>query len=289
MTAAGSDARVAPGDRATSLVDLHTHSTASDGVLAPAALVELAGARGLRVLALTDHDTTAGVAEATAAARARGLRLIPGVELSTHVEVGEVHVLGYFVDPAHPGLAAALARFRDAREGRARQIVERLGAAGVPIRYERVLRFAGEGAIGRPHIARALIEAGHAVSISDAFDRYLARGRPGYVERYRLTPPEAVRLIRTAGGVPVLAHPHSADNLEALLPALVATGLGGLECYYGDYDDLRKQELLALARRYDLVPTGGTDFHGPGIHQRPLGGTPVPLESVAALEARREG
>lgn len=289
MAATASDARLNREERATSQVDLHTHSTASDGVLAPAALVELAGARGLRVLALTDHDTTNGIVEATAAAAARGLRLIPGVELSTHVEAGEVHVLGYFVDPAHPDLAAALARFRAAREGRARRIVDRLDAAGVPIRYERVLHFAGPGAIGRPHIARALIEAGHATSIGDAFDRYLSRGRPGYVERYRLTPPEAVRLVRASGGVPVLAHPHSAADLGALLPALVAAGLGGLECYYGDYDDLRKRELLALAGHYDLVPTGGTDFHGPGIHQRPLGGTPVPLESVAALETRREG
>ena len=274
---------------AVSPVDLHTHSTASDGALAPAALVELAGARGLRVLGLTDHDTTAGLAEARAAAGPLGLRLVPGVELSTHVETGEVHVLGYFVDPAHPDLVVALARFREAREDRAGRIVERLRAAGAPIAYERVLAFAGGGSIGRPHVARALIEAGHATSIGDAFERYLVRGRPGYVERYRLTPPDAVRLIRAAGGVPVLAHPHSAADLAALLPELVAAGLGGLECYYGDYDEPRKRELLALAARYDLVPTGGTDFHGPGIHQRPLGGTPVPLASVAALEARRTG
>lgn len=281
--------RAEPDAATVSLVDLHTHSTASDGVLAPAALVELACARGLRVLALTDHDTVAGIPEARATAERLGLRLIPGVELSTHVAAGEVHVLGYFIDPDHPGLVTALARFRDAREGRARQIVERLTAAGAPIRYERVLAYAGDGSIGRPHIARALIEAGHATSINDAFDRYLVRGRPGYVERYRLTPPDSVRLIRAAGGVPVLAHPHSADDLATLLPELVAAGLGGLECYYGDYDELRKHELLALAARHDLVPTGGTDFHGPGIHQRLLGGTPVPLDCVAALEARRAG
>lgn len=276
-------------DGAVSPVDLHTHSTASDGALTPAALVELAGARGVRVLGLTDHDTTAGLAAARTAAGRLGLRLIPGVELSTHVEAGEVHILGYFVDPAHPDLVAALARFQEARGDRARRIVERLGAAGVPIAHERVLAFAGGGSIGRPHVARALIEAGHATSIGDAFERYLTRGRPGYVERYRLAPPDAVRLVRAAGGVPVLAHPHSAADLAALLPELVAAGLGGLECYYGDYDEARKGALLALAARHDLVPTGGTDFHGPGIHQRPLGGTPVPLASVAALEARRAG
>ncbi|HET8630247.1 MAG TPA: PHP domain-containing protein [Thermomicrobiales bacterium] len=269
-------------------VDLHTHSTASDGTLAPARLVALAAARGLRVLALTDHDTTAGLAEAAAAAAEHGLRFVPGVELSTHVAAGEVHVLGYFIAPASPALADALARFRAAREGRARTIVANLAAAGAPVAYERVVELAGGATIGRPHVARALVEAGHAASVQDAFDRYLVRGRPGYVERYRLLPPDAVRLIREAGGVPVLAHPHSAADLDALLPDLLAAGLGGLECYYGDYDAAQRAALLALAARHDLVATGGTDFHGPGLaHGLPLGGVAVPLGCVDALAARR--
>jgi 3',5'-nucleoside bisphosphate phosphatase len=270
-------------------VDLHTHSTASDGMLAPARLVALAVERGLRVLALTDHDTVAGVPEAsTAAAAAANLRFIPGVELSTYVEAGEVHMLGYFIDPANPTLIDALARFREAREGRAEGMVERLSAAGAPIRLERVLELAAGGSIGRPHVARALVEAGHALSIGDAFDRWLVRGRPGYVERFKLTPADAVRLIREVGGVPVLAHPHSADDLSGLLPDLLDAGLVGLECYYGDYDDYRRAEYLKLARRHNLVPTGGTDFHGTGVaHRRPLGGTYVPPECVEALEARR--
>jgi predicted metal-dependent phosphoesterase TrpH len=269
-------------------IDLHTHSTASDGLLSPARLVALATERGLRVLALTDHDTTDGLPEAQAAAAAAGLRFIPGVELSTHVEAGEVHVLGYFIDPGHPALRAALAQFRAAREGRAATIVERLTAAGAPIQLERVLSFAS-GSIGRPHVARALVEAGHATSINDAFERWLVRGRPGYVERYRLTPPDAVRLIRAAGGVPVLAHPHSADDLPRLLPELVAAGLAGIECYYGDYDDARKRSYLALAARYDLVPSGGTDFHGTGVaHRRPLGGTWLPPETPDLLAARQQ-
>lgn len=270
------------------LVDLHTHSTASDGVLAPAQLVALAGERGLQVLGLTDHDTTAGLAEAGPAAAARGLRLIPGLELSTQVEAGEAHILGYFVDPAYPPLVEALAQFRDAREGRAQRMVERLAEAGAPVSYARVVEIAGGGSIGRPHVARALVEAGHVVSINGAFDRYLVRGRPGYVERHRLVPPDAVRLVRAAGGVAVLAHPHSVADLDALLPELLAAGLGGIECYYGDYDELQQRDLLALAARHDLVPTGGTDFHGPGLaHQRPLGDTVVPLSCVGALEARR--
>ena len=269
-------------------VDLHTHSTASDGTLAPARLVALAAARGLRVLALTDHDTTAGLAEAAAGAAEHGLRFVPGVELSTHVAAGEVHVLGYFIEPESPALAGALARFREAREGRAQTIVANLAAAGAPVAYERVVELAGGATIGRPHVARALVEAGHAASVQDAFDRYLVRGRPGYVERYRLLPPDAVRLIREAGGVPVLAHPYSAADLDALLPDLIAAGLDGLECYYGDYDDAQRDALLALAARHDLVATGGTDFHGPGLaHSRPLGGVAVPLACVDALAARR--
>jgi len=269
-------------------LDLHTHSTASDGLLTPAQLVALAIERGLRVLALTDHDSVAGLPEAGAAAVAAGLHFIPGVELSTHVEAGEVHILGYFIDPTEPTLSAALAQLRNARQGRATTMVERLTAAGAPIALERILAFAAGGSIGRPHVARALVEAGHATSINDAFERWLVRGRAGYVDRFRLTPPAAVRLIRAARGVPVLAHPHSADNLDTLLPELVPAGLAGIECYYGDYDDLRKREYLALAGRYGLVATGGTDFHGTGVaHRRPLGGVWLPPETVANLNARR--
>ncbi len=271
-----------------SVVDLHTHSTASDGLLAPARLVALAIERGLRVLALTDHDTVGGVAEASQAAAGTDLRFIPGVELSTYVEAGEVHMLGYFIDPANPTLLEALGRFREAREGRAEGMVTRLRSAGASIRLERVLELAAGGSIGRPHVARALVESGHATSVGDAFDRWLVRGRPGYVERFKLTPPDAVKLIREVGAVPVLAHPHSAADLAGLLPELLAAGLAGLECYYGDYDDDRRDEYLRLARRHNLVPTGGTDFHGTGAaHRRPLGNTYVPLESVEALAARR--
>ncbi len=269
-------------------LDLHTHSTASDGLLAPAQLVALAVARGLRTLALTDHDTIAGLPEASAAAAAAALRFVPGVELSTHVEAGEVHMLGYFVDTADPALRDALARFRAAREGRAEEMVTRLGAAGAPIALARVHAFAGAGSIGRPHVARALIEAGHATSINEAFERWLVRGRPGYVERFRLTPPEAIRLIRAAHGVPVLAHPHSVDDLAGLLPQLLAAGLSGMECYYGDYDEPRKRGYLALARRHNLVATGGTDYHGgDGAHRRPLGSVYIPPQCVEDLAARR--
>ena len=283
MSGGGARARAGGG-----LLDLHTHSTASDGLLPPAQLVALAVERGLRALALTDHDTIAGLPEASAAADAAALRFVPGVELSTQVEAGEVHMLGYFVDTADPALRDALARFRAAREGRAEEMVARLGAAGAPIALERVHAFAAGGSIGRPHVARALIEAGHATSLNEAFERWLVRGRPGYVERFRLTPPDAVRLIRAARGVPVLAHPHSADDLATLLPGLLAAGLQGIECYYGDYDEARKREYLALAQRHGLVATGGTDYHGGGgAHRRPLGSVAIPPQCVDDLAARR--
>lgn len=275
-------ARATPGR-----IDLHTHSTASDGLLAPGELVALAAARGVRVLALTDHDTVAGVPEATARAGELGLRLIPGVELSTQAPVGEVHLLGYFIDVTSPILAAALARFRDARAERAATMARRLASVGAPVAFERVVALAGGGAIGRPHVARALVEAGHATSVHDAFERYLTPGRPGYVERFRLAPEEAVALVRQVGGIPVLAHPHTVADLAELLPRLLAAGLAGLECYYGDYDAAQRERLCQLAARHGLVPTGGTDFHGPGLlHQRPLGAVDVPASTVAALEAR---
>jgi len=270
------------------LLDLHTHSTASDGLLTPTQLVVLAVERGLQSLALTDHDAIAGLPEASAAATAAALRFVPGVELSTHVEAGEVHMLGYFMDTADSALRDALVRFRAARAGRAEEMVTRLSGAGAPITLARVHAFAGDGSIGRPHVARALIEAGHATSLNEAFERWLVRGRPGYVERFRLTPPDAIRLIRAAHGVPVLAHPHSVDDLAGLLPELLAAGLGGMECYYGDYDEPRKRDYLALARRHGLVATGGTDYHGGGsAHRRPLGSVHIPPQCVDELLARR--
>lgn len=284
-------AEAARGARARAgggLLDLHTHSTASDGLLTPAQLVALAVERGVQTLALTDHDTIAGLPEASAAATAAALRFVPGVELSTHVEAGEVHMLGYFVDTADPALRDALARFRVARAGRAEEMVARLTAAGAPITLARVHAFAAGGSIGRPHVARALIEAGHAASLNEAFERWLVRGRPGYVERFRLTPPAAIRLIRAAHGVPVLAHPHSVDDLAMLLPQLLEAGLLGLECYYGDYDEPRKRDYLAIAKRHGLVATGGTDFHGgSGAHRRPLGSVYIPPRCVDDLAARR--
>jgi predicted metal-dependent phosphoesterase TrpH len=265
-------------------LDLHTHSTASDGVLAPAELARQARAAGLDVIGLTDHDSTAGVAEAQAAGAALGLRVIAGVEVNTDRPGGEAHVLGYFVDHEQPEFQHTLTVLREARAKRGERMVERLRAGGLDVSWERVRELA-QGAVGRPHVARALIERGYAISVDDAFARWLGRGRPGYVPRLKLTPEQAVRFIRSAWGVPVLAHPAGIPDLEsALLPDLMAAGLLGLECYYGQYDDATLRRLLALVASHNLIATGGSDYHGPNTHPTPLGGRAVPPEALAALE-----
>ncbi|MER3457670.1 MAG: hypothetical protein C4309_02600, partial [Chloroflexota bacterium] len=182
-------------------IDLHTHSTASDGRLTPTELVHLALERGLTAIALTDHDTTDGVAEAQTAARDTGLEVIAGVEINTESEDGDVHFLGYFVRPDDAAFQAQLATLRNARLGRARLMVEKLARLGLPLDWERVQAIAGEGAVGRPHVARALLERGYITTISEAFEKYIGHEGPAYVPRYRLTPEEAIAVIRAAGGV----------------------------------------------------------------------------------------
>jgi 3',5'-nucleoside bisphosphate phosphatase len=270
-------------------IDLHTHSTASDGLLAPAALVRFASEQGLDLIALADHDTTAGVDEAQAEGARIGLEVIPATEINTDLTGGgEAHVLGYFVEREDANFQRTLSILRDARERRGERMVEKLRAQGVDISWERV-RAIAQGSVGRPHVARALIEAGYAKDVPDAFDRWLSRGRPGYVARLKLTPEDAIHLIRSAHGVPVLAHPDGIQGLaDALIPALVGAGLLGLECYYGEYDDATVRRLLDLAGRDHLIPTGGSDYHGPNMHPTPLGGRYVPPEAASQLRAAAE-
>ncbi len=278
----------------SSFIDLHTHSTASDGIYSPAELLRHAADAGLRVLALTDHDSTAGLAQAAQAAARLDIELIPGVEINTDVSGGEVHVLGYFLEYERPAFQAVLTVLRDARERRGERMVELLNEHGINVSWERVRQIA-RGAVGRPHVAQALVEAGYVQSIGAAFDRYIGKGCYAYVPRYRLTPVEAVRLIVSANGLPVIAHPLELPGLEELrrsLPALCQAGLVGLETYYGPYTGAQERTLRALADEFKLIATGGSDFHGPGIHPTPLGGHPVPAEAVERLKAeaaRRRG
>jgi predicted metal-dependent phosphoesterase TrpH len=277
-------------------VDLHTHTTASDGSLPPGQLVQRASRLGLKVLSITDHDTVAGIPEALAAGAAHGIEVIPGVEINTDVPGAELHVLGYFIDHAHAELNDKLALIRDGRIGRAKRMAEVLTDMGAPVRFERILEIAGEGSVGRPHVAQALMEAGHVTSFSQAFEKYIGRTGPAYVERAKFTPAEACALIRRAGGLPVLAHPVFFDHSgmikarfdEAnLLPEMLAQGLAGIEVYYPRYDAITIEHLLGLARRHNLVVTGGTDFHGIRLSEPDLGGVYVPMKVVRKLKERR--
>ncbi len=270
--------------------DLHSHSTFSDGRLTPTELIDLAYRNGVRILSLTDHDIVDGLPEAfEAAARYSDFTLIPGIELSTDVPGNEVHILGHFIDWESAPFRERLARLQESRLGRARKMVQRLAELGKPVAWERVEAVAGEGSVGRPHIALALMEAGHVGSVAEAFDLYLGRNGPAYVERDRLTPKEVVDLLLGVGGLATLAHPRElrdADTLEGLLAELADAGLIGMEVYYQDYGPAEVGSLRQLADRFGLLPLGGSDYHGlGGSRQREPGDIPLTMEPVERLLA----
>jgi hypothetical protein len=270
-----------------SSADLHSHSTISDGRLTPTELINLAYRNGVRIMSLTDHDIVDGLPEAfEAAAQLPEFTLIPGIEMSTDVPGNEVHILGHFIDWQNAEFRQKLARLQESRLGRARKMVEKLAALGKPVEWDRVQSFA-EGAVGRPHIALALVEAGHVSSVNEAFDLYLSRTGPAYVERERLEPEEVVALIRGVGGLATLAHPrelYAAGGLETLLERLKAAGLTGMEVYYQDYAPEEIETFRVLAKRFGLLPLGGSDYHGlGGPKQREPGMIPLPIEPVQAL------
>ncbi|MGI8484931.1 MAG: PHP domain-containing protein [Thermomicrobiales bacterium] len=267
-------------------VDLHTHTTASDGLLAPADLVSLACQRGLSVLGITDHDTIDGLPEALATAHDAGLTVVPGVELSTSIGSHEVHILGYFVDLGDPGFLASLTELAGARRRRIVLMVERLNELGYPIAIEPILAQAESGTIGRPHVARALMDLGVVDTVGEAFERLLKPGKPGWVPRERFSPEDAIALILANGAIPVLAHPFTTGDVGATLTRLVPAGLRGLEVYYGEYSPTQRAELLATAQRWQLIPTGGSDYHGPKFREgRELGSAPVPDRVYSDLAA----
>ena len=277
-------------------IDLHLHTTASDGRLTPTELVQLAASSGLRTISVSDHDTTAGLAEAQRAADAiPGMRLIPGIELSCDVPGGEVHMLGYFMDIADAGFQSMLARFREGRLARGEGMVRKLAEFGMPIEWERVLEIAGDASVGRPHIADALVEAGYFQQRSDAFAEYLGRNGKAYVERTKLEPPDAVKLLSEVGGVSVFAHPwferrgnepEPEQSLIETVEQLKAAGLHGMEVHYAMYDSATVDWLADVARAYDLIPCGGSDYHHSGNPKEPRPGVNgPPPETVERLEA----
>lgn len=268
-----------------SQVDLHIHSTASDGRLSPEAIVAKAAELGLKIISLTDHDSVDGIPPAVAAAVAfPRLTFIPGVEVSTDLADGEAHILGYFIDYTSRELGSTLESFRNSRQGRAQGMVARLKNLGIDIDWRRVQAIAGDGAIGRPHIAQAMLEKGYINKFEEAFDKYIGHGGPAYVEREKMTPEEAVALIRRARGLPVLAHPFTVKDPEAMVIALKKVGLAGIEAYYKDNTAEETEATLGLAEKHGLIATGGTDYHGIGDSSEVmLGGVEVPLEAAERL------
>lgn len=273
-----------------SKVDLHIHSTASDGRYSPQEIIGKAAGLGLETIALADHDSIDGIAPALEEVRKlKRLQFIPGVEVSTDVPNGEVHVLGYFIDYTSEELAAALARFRHSREGRAQGMIDRLKELGINLSWERVREIAGDGAIGRPHIAQAMLEKGYISSIKEAFDRYIARDGPAYVEREKMTPVEAVQLVLRNKGIAVMAHPFTVPEPEAMIAELKAAGMAGIEAYYNGYTAEEIGQLIAMARNHGLMVTGGTDYHGlDDSKETMMGGVDVPVAVVQGLIARAE-
>jgi len=265
--------------------DFHTHSTASDGVKTPTELVDLAAGQGVVYHALTDHDSTEGIVEARrAAARHPGYTLIPGVEMGTDIAGAEVHMLGLYLYPEDPELQQALAKLREGRVGRGEGIVRKLREMHIMIEWERVQQIAGEASVGRPHIAQALVEAGYVSKVAEAFDKWIGRNGPAYVERDKMTPAESVQFIVQRGGLACIAHPADLPNLDALLPELKAAGMAAMEVYYKDYAPSVVQMLKQHADRNELLALGGSDYHGIfGNDEKLPGNIPLPDSSIERL------
>ncbi len=259
--------------------DLHIHSNFSDGTDSPEQLVEQAAAAGLNTIALTDHDTVAGLDRAIAAGERAGIEIIPGIEFTTENPRAEVHILGYFLDRFNDELLSALSKIQQGRTDRIYQIVKKLKELGVAIEADDVFAIAGTGSPGRPHVARALIRKGIVQNFREAFQKYLDFRAPAYVPHYRLSPAEAVKLVKLAGGLPVFAHPV-VSNCDEIIPELVAAGLRGLEIYYPGYYADQIDHYLALASKYNLLATGGSDYHGSDAKEMKLGDHLVPDELV---------
>jgi len=266
--------------------DLHIHCNASDGILTPEEIVNLALQKGLSVISITDHDTTEGMERALDAAGGTGLEVIPGIELNADWDEAEVHILGYYLDYNFQPFRDALCEIRRARERRAKLMIANLAKMGVDLSCEQVKRIAGEATICRPHIARAMMEKGYVNSINDAFERYLSPGKPGYVPREKLHPFAAIAMIERAKGIPVLAHP-ALSKRDDLIPAFVKKGLLGIEVYYPLHKPEMVEKYMWFCRKYGLVMTGGTDFHGPGTAYPSLGAVDVPKKSVENLKLLR--
>jgi predicted metal-dependent phosphoesterase TrpH len=243
-------------------IDFHSHTTVSDGRLSPRELVQLAAKNGVKHLSVTDHDTTNGLHEATDEASKLGVDIIPGIEISCDIPGAEVHLLGFYLDYENEAFQAKIAQFREGRVGRAQEMVRKLGELGAPITWERVKEIAGDASVGRPHVAQALLEAGHIQTIPEAFDRWIGRNGPAYAEREKLSIPDAIELIHSVGGIASIAHPLYTEGLWDMVDDLARAGLDAVECYYTGYGPSERDPLLAFVRKHGLIASGGSDYHG---------------------------
>ena len=292
----------------SSFCDLHVHTSASDGSLTPIEVVNLASRKGLKAVAICDHDTMAGFAQIAGLNRCTdlsagpaspqekagshgpeslpfpGIEVIPGIEINSEWNGHEVHILGYYVPLDDEEFGELLEKLRRSRYERIRLMVEKLQSIGIYLDFDRVKEIAGGDSLGRPHVGEAMVEKGYVASVKEAFAKYLGIGKPAYVERYHLDPEESVERIRKAGGVAVWAHPGTA-GADELLQSLIEKGLQGLEVYHPEHDRRAQQKYLAYAKRFGLVVTGGSDFHGPGAGEgADLGSYGVPYEVVSTLK-----
>lgn len=265
--------------------DLHLHTSFSDGTYSPEELADHAAAHGLTAVALTDHDTVEGCERMAAACAVRQLEFIPGTELTAEHEGHELHLLAYFIDPTHPPFLKELERFQGVRQERIREIAARLNTLGVPLQAASVFSLANCSAPGRPHVARALVQHGHCGSLDEAFERYLKRNRPAWVPKVRMTAAAAIDLIHAAGGLAVLAHP-GLNRLDAAIPALVASGLDGLECFHSKHSTAASAHYAEMAAEHSLLVTGGSDCHGMNKGQPLIGGIKLPYACVRAMKQR---
>ncbi len=270
-------------------IDLHIHTTASDGRLTPSEAVRRAADLGLKIISITDHDSVGGIDEALAEARKfPELMVIPGIEMGADVPWGEMHILGYFVDPHSVTFCQKLEKLRNSRIARTQKMVSKLADMGIHLHWEHVVSIAAGASIGRPHIAQAILEQGYVTVLQEAFEKYIGDNSPAYVEREKLGPVETVELIIEAGGLPVLAHPAKTENLDSILEDLKSAGLVGMEVYYKDYSPKTIERLARMADKHGLIRCGGSDYHGFEDDDNEIGRSGVPQETIDQLIAARK-
>lgn len=266
-------------------VDLHIHTVHSDGTSTVKEIVEVAHLQGLKAISITDHDCTDAYPLAQELGAEVGIEVIPGVELSSEVEGTDIHILGYYINPENPAFSRKLKEMKDARYVRAKKIVANLNKQGIDLRFDTVLSIAGVGAIGRLHIASAMLKEELVYSFREAFDKYIGYGLPAYVEKLKMSPKDVFDLIRNAGGIPVLAHP-GVTQVDERIPEFVRDGLMGIEVFHTEHPSCAERHYMRIAKKYNLAFTGGSDFHNNNHNKSELGSPSVPYQTVNSLKEK---